>query len=355
MVATDTSGRFVASSNNTQLINKAFAFDAIAIDAAGNVSEAAPALTFRPNFVLVNTDDMRYDDVARLPFLNSNIVPESTTFTNSFVPTALSGPSRASLLTGLYATRTGVLNNAAPLGGGVNLTADATLPSQLQSLGYQTGLFGKDRTLVGEDESTGEDVLAPAKGWDDYFSGLSGGVMGYGSTFTDNGTKVTAVPYEYSTDRFFKESNDFISRSVASNRPFFSYIAPFAPHAPGVGALRHQWSKANETLANPPSFNIPESGKLALTAGSLEQVKQYRQGALETLLSVDEGLQSLFVQLSEGSQLDNTIFVFTSDNGLLSGEHGRIGKNVFYEESIRVPLIIWMGVTRSLGRRIQWR
>ena len=339
---TDESGQFIASSNHTSLIDRSFSFEAVAIDTAGNVSESSPPVSFRPNIVLVNTDDMRFDDVARLPFLNNEVVPESTVFTNSFVPTALSGPSRASLLTGLYAHRTGILGNAAPLGGGVNLTAESTLPERLQTLGYQTGLFGKDRTFVNEDESNGEDTLNATPGWSDYFANIAGGNLGYGTAFADNGIRVDFGPDTYLTDLIFAESNDFISRSAASGQPFFSYIAPLTPHAPGVGELKDQWS-INEDLPRPPSFNIPEVGKSAFTQDFLETIKQYRQGGLESLISIDEGVQSLFSHLSQASLLDNTVFVFTSDNGMLYAEHGRFSKNAFYEESIRVPLVVWDG------------
>lgn len=342
-VTSQADGTWSVQSRNTTLVDRVFAFQAIATDLAGNQGDPSVIETFRPNFVLVNMDDMRIDDVDAMPFLSSQIAPTSAVFSNSFVPTALSGPSRASLMTGLYAQKTGVLGNIAPMGGGLNTDANQTLPNWLGSLGYKTGLFGKDRTLPGEDSSVGEAVYDVPPGWSRYFAGVSNGTLGYGSAFSDNGLPLRTGGDEYATDRIMAEASTFISQSSAANDPFFAYVAPFSPHTPSIPAVRHQGIYKDVELDQPPSFNIPEPGASSLSPIQLRQLRQIRQGQLESLLSVDEGIASLFGELSRLGQIDNTIVLFTSDNGVMNGEHALTSKHSFYDEAIKVPLLIWDG------------
>lgn len=343
-------GNWTIQSRNTPLVNRAFAFQAIATDFAGNQSDPSSIATFLPNIVLVNMDDMRMDDVDAMPFVNSQLVPSSALFSNSFVPTALSGPSRASLMTGLYAQKTGVLGNIAPMGGGLNTESIDTLPNWLGGLGYQTGLFGKDRTLPGEDAKDGENIYQVPPGWTRYFAGIGSGTLGYGATYSDNGSLLKTNNDVYFTDRIIAEATKFANQSSSASVPFFAYITPSAPHAPSIPALRHQGLDKDVNLDQPPSFNLPEPSRNPISPFVLNQLRQSRQGQLESLLAVDEGIASLIADLRQISQLDNSIIIFTSDNGLLNGEHALSGKESFYDESIRVPLLIWDGRQRVSSR-----
>ncbi len=338
----DAEGQWSFIVDDAALIDRRFSFSASAIDEFGSVISASPESTYQPNFVLVNVDDMRADSLPHLDFLNNSLLPESTNYINSFVPTALSGPSRASLLTGLYAHRTGVLGNGDSIGGGLNDPTDKTFATRLDELGYNTGLFGKDRTLPGNDVDHGIDVLSTREGWDRYFANTIGGVQGYNTTFTDNGIEVKLGPDEYLTDRIFDEAIGFAQQSQQAGLPFLAYIATFAPHAPGAPAHRH-FGAFTEDLETPPSFNIPDPGANPLSERDLELNNKFRQGGIESLYAVDEGIERLFDHLTLSGQLDNTVFVFTSDHGLFYGEHALVGKQSQYDESIRVPIMVWDG------------
>ena len=120
-VYADSAGQWVAEAQNVSLSDSRFEFSAIATDLGGNISGPSNLKVFQPNIILVDVDDMRADELQYLPFVSTQLASQGTVFTNMFAPTALCGPSRATLMTGLFSERTGVFGNEAPLGGSANL------------------------------------------------------------------------------------------------------------------------------------------------------------------------------------------------------------------------------------------
>ncbi|MEZ6099162.1 MAG: sulfatase-like hydrolase/transferase [Pirellulaceae bacterium] len=339
------SGQWELQVADAQLHESRFAFSSMAIDLAGNVGTSSESVLFRPNIFLVNTDDMRFDDVGYMPFLSSLVDVETITFENSFVPTSLSGPSRASLLTGLNAERTGVLENYAPYGGGPNFAPESTLPEWLDQAGYLTGLFGKDRTLPTDDATyPSQDVISVPAGWDTYFSYADNPGGYYFGRYTDGGAvlETGSQPEDYTTDVTATKLNEFVADRT-SNEPFFAYFAPKAPHAPSIPAPRHNGVYADLQLPRPPSFNVPDPQVDLLTNSEIQLAETWHIQRAESLLSVDEAIANLYSILSDRGELDNTVMIFTSDNGILEGEHSLINKRFPYEEALRVPLFIWDG------------
>ncbi len=134
-----------------------------------------------------------------------------------------------------------------------------------------------------------------------------------------------------------------------ATRPFFLYVAPYAPHAPATPAERHESEFSELSAWRPPSYNEPDvSDKPAwlralptLDAARSAALDAFRAQQLRSLLAVDEAIAEIVRALSESGELENTLLVFTSDNGLAWGEHrSRGGKRVPYEESIRVPFVV---------------
>ena len=141
------------------------------------------------------------------------------------------------------------------------------------------------------------------------------------------------------------------SRSVSSATrpgPIFVEYAPAAPHAPAIPEARFQGAFAHLPPWRPPSYDEPDvSDKPTyirdlppLSSGVRASVDGFRQNQYRTLLSVDAQVEALVGALRDTGRLSDTLIVFTSDNGISWGEHRWVKKEVPYEESIRVPLVV---------------
>ena len=324
------------------------------LPAAGTrVATAAPA---RPNVVLIVTDDQRWDTLNEMPVVRSQLVGDGISYTDAAVTNGLCCPSRSTILTGQFSHTTGVYTNRSNNHGGyagfhASGYENNTIANWLNRAGYRTGLFGKYLN-----EYPGG-VVPP--GWDRWSalvtSGESGGAYyNYRMYSGDDGGHYLHYgdsPNDYSTRVIGAGATDFI-RSTPSGTPLFAYVAPFAPHDPAIPDPRDTGKLAKRRLPRPPNFNESNvSDKPAyvrdlprLSPRRIEVLrKRYdRQGA--TLLGVDRMVGNIIRELDVEGRLDNTIFVFTSDNGLANGEHRWHYKLTPYEESVRVPLVIrWDG------------
>ncbi len=261
----------------------------------------------RPNVLLVVTDDQRWDTLPYMPTVQAELVGKGVSFGNSFTVNPLCCPARATILTGTYPHTHGVWANNGPLSAPRHFDVERHLGAWLQLAGYRTGLFGKFFNNWGH-------PLRPA-GFDRWFSFHSpGGAGPYFDYAVDADGELRwygSAEADYSTDVVAREAEAFVRRPG----PWFAYVAPFAPHLPTVPAPRHAQA----------SFGATEGYPL-----------QY----LRTLLGVDDLVARLVLALRETGQLENTVVVFTSDNGFHLGEQGLRGKETPYEASIRVPLVI---------------
>ncbi|WP_425397970.1 malectin domain-containing carbohydrate-binding protein [Aeoliella sp.] len=308
-----------------------------------------------PNIVLINTDDQRWDSVEFMPTVMSQLVASGTDFTNSFVTTPICCPSRATLLTGQYAHTSGVIHNDAPLGAFQNFDDTSTLATWLDDAGYFTALVGKymngyDR--FSEANSDSSDVYIPP-GWDEWRAFLGAGYGNY--TLANNSVAETYgnTEADYSTDVLADIADNIIRDAEANDEdPFFLYFAPKNPHVPVAPAARHAGTLDGIALHRPPSFNEADisdkptwaQNKLPLlTQTEIDEVDAFRQGSIESMLSVDEAVSQMIATLTEMGELDNTIIIYTSDNGHMWGEHRFDEKATPWEESIRVPLIVYDG------------
>jgi arylsulfatase A-like enzyme len=352
----DASGTWAVGIQNSTLSGGRFEFSAIASQPGEGDSAPSAAKIFQPNLVLINADDMRLDDLAFMPYLSTTMASEGTIFNDFFAPTSLCGPSRASTMTGLFAERNGIFENLAPLGGAANLDLSSSLPVWLDDAGYATGLFGKDRTLPGIDLQMPSQAALPASpGWDEYFAVISGGSNGYNYKVDHNSVTETYGddPSDYATDVLGQKVVEFVnaSQTASPDTPFFAYVAPFSPHFPYTPAPRHTGVYSELAVSRPPNFNIPEPGSAPIDDPSyIQTIDESRRRALESLLAIDDMVVNLRADLQNRGLLDNTVFVFTSDNGILRGEHAVNDKRVFYEEVIRLPLIVWDGRQQTPGQ-----
>ncbi|HET7555540.1 MAG TPA: sulfatase [Gaiellaceae bacterium] len=311
----------------------------------GTPAVAHAAKTRPPNIVFVLSDDQRWDTLGAMPNVQKELVAHGVTFSDSFVPTSLCCPSRASILTGEYAHSTGVYLNIGPHGGFRAFDDSHTIATVLHGAGYTTGLFGKYLNRYGV---AAADARYVPPGWDhwdvflrktkyyDYRLVEDGHVRTYGHDARS-----------YSTDVLARKAVSFVQHA---RRPFFMELTPFGPHEPATPPPRYARAFAQSTWTKPPSFNaadvIAKPAYMrrhgALNAKEIAHADQFRRDQLAAGLAVDDAVGALVKALEARHQLANTMIVFASDNGVSWGEHQLVAarKLVPYEESIRVPLVI---------------
>jgi arylsulfatase A-like enzyme len=307
---------------------------------ANNARAEAPP---RPNIIFILVDDIRWDafscmghPVAKTPHID-RIAKEGALFKNFFVSIPLCSPSRSSFLTGQYAHKTGIINN----GDHAELShALVTFPRLLHDSGYDSGYVGKWH--MGNDAT-------PRPGFD-YWVCLPGQGQYVNPKLNVNG-KFGEVP-GYVTDILNEHAVKFIRQE--HKKPFVLYLAHKATHGPFTPAERHKNLYADAKFPITPNINDPLKDKPVLTRNveekkMIDEQTEVRQGhfrekaairQLQCLAAIDEGVGDIFKALEETKQLDNTIIVFSSDNGFFWGEHGLADKRWAYEESIRDPLFI---------------
>ena len=337
----------------------------------------------RPNVVVVMTDDQTVESMRAMPQVQRLLADRGVTFANSFASNPVCCPSRATFLTGRYAHNTGVYRNSPPHGGYDDFRDRRTLPVALQRSGYFTAHIGK--YLNGYGLRTDPTAIPP--GWSDWRGSVDASTYRmYGYTLNENGRLVTYGDYDsedpenYQTDVYAEKAVALIERRAPRHKPFFLNVAPLAPHtealrrtSPGDDdpptpsfpnprpAPRHAGAFATERLPKGPSFNEADvSDKPAeiramppLTPQAMGGERNRYRSRLASLLAVDDMVARIGRALRRTGELDDTLIVFTSDNGFLLGEHRiRTGKQYPYEESIRVPLVIrGPGVPRGETRR----
>jgi arylsulfatase A-like enzyme len=335
---------------------------------------AGPAAA-QPNIVVLMTDDQTLDSMSVMPKTRAIMGDRGTEFTRSFASYPLCCPSRATLFTGQYAHNHGVLFNTPPVGGYTRLDKTNWLPLWLQAAGYRTMHVGK--FLNGYGRLSPPTEVPP--GWSDWHGTIDPSTYSfYGYTVNENGVLRTygaaREPELYSTDFFARRASELIAGAAPAGQPFFLSVAFLAPHSgaprdpddpPGLAtpmpAPRHVNVFASLPTPLPGAWNEVDMSDKPLAmqrrppigaARAAAIQENYRQ-RLESLLAVDDAVETIVSAVGATGELRNTLILFTSDNGFFHGEH-RIptGKLLAYEPSIRLPLYLrGPGVPRGERRR----
>lgn len=314
----------------------------------------------RPNIIMITSDDQRADDMTVMRRTQELLGDAGTTFARAYAPFPLCCPSRASMLTGQYAHNHGVLGNGGSgndgIGGYEDFDGSSTLATWLQDAGYSTTFIGKYLNRFG----TVRPVEVPP-GWDDFRGSISGGNYVQTTLFENGDTQVYDDVNQ--TDLYADISSELIAERAADDEPFFLWASFFAPHngrpsedddpTAGIGtpsvAPRHQNAFDDEPLPDDPSFNEDDvsdkppvvSSQPPLSDQLVRDITELHQQRLESLLALDEGIEHMLTALEAAGELDETVVLFTSDNGYMLGEHRiHAGKTVMYEPSARVPLLV---------------
>jgi len=317
------------------------------------------------NIIFILADDHRYDAMG---FMNKikglqtpgmdRLAKEGVHIKNAFVSTALCSPSRASILTGQYAHTHTVVDNEAALPSNL-----VFFPSYLQKSGYQTAFVGKWHMGNTDDQ--------PQPGFDHWISFQGQGVY-YNPTFNVDGKRIKQAEGSYITDLLTDYALEWLNKTNKS-KPFFLYLSHKGVHAEFYPAKRHEGKYTDVPVVCPPSmyltatdssktYGIPTPpgsqvntrdipnwvraqryswhGVDYMYHGTIKFDDFYRR-YLETLQAVDESIERIINWVVSQGMKDNTMIVYMGDNGFSFGEHGLIDKRHAYEESMRVPLLVW--------------
>lgn len=321
--------------------------DILGAAAASPLLLNAQAPKKKRNVIFILTDDHRYDAMGFLKGQSwlqtpqmDRMAAEGVHFKNAFVTTALCSPSRASILTGVYAHRHRIVDNNTPIPQGTTF-----FPSYLQKNGYKTGFFGKWHMGAETDE--------PKPGFDQWVS-----FRGQGTYLpSPNGLNVNGkkVPQKgYITDELTQYALDWM-RTIPKDQPYFLYLSHKAVHSEFIPADRHKGKFKDQKFVYPPTMQA--SGEMAQHRPMWVQnqrnswhgveypyhseldIEDYYKRYAETLLAVDESIGAVFDELRKRGELDSTLVIYMGDNGFAFGEHGLIDKRTAYEESMRVPML----------------
>ncbi|MEI6695297.1 MAG: sulfatase [Bacteroidota bacterium] len=352
----------------------------------------------RPNIVFIMSDDHAskaiscYDgSINKTPQID-RIATNGVRFTNCFCTNAVSGPSRAVILTGQLSHINGMINNEV-----VFDSASLTLPKVLRANGYQTAIIGKWHL---KSDPTGFDFWKVLPGQGEYFN----------PDFIENGKKKREKGYV--TDLITDYSLQWMDQRDTT-RPFFIMIHNKAPHRPWLpkpenatmydtaniplpdnfyddynnraDAAKTQQMSVAKDLVFPVDLKIPDTSSASYslqensirldakerkTWDSIYQIRnesyfktplkekelavwkyrRYLNDYLATIKTVDDNVGRVLDYLKANGLSENTIVIYTSDQGFFLGEHGWFDKRFMYDESYRMPLLIQYPAKLKAGK-----
>jgi N-acetylglucosamine-6-sulfatase len=356
-------------------------------DPAAQRVEPRTVLRHRPNIVVILVDDMRDDDLRFMPHTRRLIGAQGVRFVNSFSPYPLCCPARASMLTGQYAHNHRVLAVDPPYGFR-SFDDRSTLATWLHHAGYSTVYLGKYLNGYGwmpePGRRDGDSVRYVPPGWDRWLASIDGGLSPrdplagstyhyFDTTISLHGKGFRNFVGRYQTDVYAELSERIIARRAAAERPYFFHASYTAPHdgwprepddpppllrndgrtttfnttarpprvrgsfdqrvttAPGLSWRDPDFSDKPRYLRERPPMNAQERAAL------LEMTRQ----RAEALSVLDQAVARTMRAVEESGEADDTVVLFTSDNGFFLGEQRkRQGKIWPHEPSLRVPLLL---------------
>lgn len=296
---------------------------------------AAPAAAAKqPNVLVIVTDDQRADGTLDvMPATRQWFEQGGTTFSNAFATTPLCCPSRASLLTGNYAHNHRVLAN--------NVRATSPpfdhgreIQRYLKQAGYTTGIVGK--------YLNGFPIESAPPGFDFFATHEA---FYYGRWNVQGRVRMETT---YATEFAAQQARSFLRGSHDGDRPWFLYVATFAPHGPQVAQAKYWDSDSGPPPSNPAvdesdlSDKPPWLGRLSQGRGFAFGVRREQR---KVLRSADDMVASIMDEVRQLGEERDTLAIFTSDNGLFWGEHGGLSiKDLPYDPATKVPLLLrWPG------------
>lgn len=314
----------------------------------------------RPNIIFVLADDLGWAELGcygntfhETPHLDQ-LAKEGVRFTHAYAAAPVCSPYRAALLTGQHPARVGILDYLRPNSSNALPVSQVTLPKMLRHNGYSTGMVGKWH-LTGYKYQNAQFEIRPKDHGFSWNIGSEIKGVGNGANFWPYVFRTQPISWidlpknrlgenEYLTDRLNFEAVEFVERN--KDKPFFLYLSHYAPHTilngrPDlVAKYRRKKSPGKSKRTN--CYLCKDAG---IDVEHCEHWSENHNPHLGAMLeSIDDGIGLLTRKLDDLGISDNTIFIFSSDNGgetnVTSNEPLRGGKSQLYEGGIRVPLIV---------------
>ncbi|NIK78329.1 arylsulfatase A-like enzyme [Paenibacillus castaneae] len=310
----------------------------------------------RPNILFIMSDDHAahamscYDSkINETPNID-RIAKEGMRMDNCFCTNSICTPSRAAILTGTYNHVNGVKTLSDRLDG-----RQQTVAKLLQQDGYQTAMIGKWHLgHGGNSDPTGFDFWSVFPGQGDY----------YDPSMIEMGKSIT-VP-GYATDIVTDKSIDWMANRD-KDKPFLLMCHHKAPHRPWIPDKKHAHLYEDLDIPEPETFNDDYSNRASAAAAAEMRIdrdltkndfkmdppaqlegaalkswkyQRYIKDYLRCIASVDDNVGRMLDYLDEEGLTEDTIVIYTSDQGFFLGDHGWYDKRFMYEESLRMPFVI---------------
>lgn len=329
---------------------------------------SAPAVTQaddRPNLVFLMSDDQctysmgcyGNQDV-QTPVLDG-LARKGMVFDNHYDTTAICMASRATVMTGMFEFKTGcnfMHGNMA------NATWQKSYPVLLKQAGYRTGFAGKFGFEV--TAQTGEKKHAAIT---DAFDMWGGGVTGQTSYNTKENAAMAAYADEYphSTLSYGAFGRDFIKQSAKGDQPFCLSISFKAPHKPATPDAKFDNIYQGKTFKKPANYGRQHGKHLSVQSQQGRQYERFHSWDYadkydqvmatyhQQIYGIDQAVGMILEALEQTGADKNTVIIYTSDNGFLCGSHGYGSKVLPYEESTRVPMIIFDPREQNSGKQLR--
>lgn len=308
----------------------------------------------RPNIIFILADDLGYSELGcygnsfnETPHLDK-MARDGVRFTQAYAAAPVSSPYRASLMTGQYPVRTGITDYLRPDAGQFLDTAYVTLPEALKLNGYHTGIIGKWHLSGYKSKNAPVEILPERHGFDEIIlsetTGIADGTYFHPYHFNPAIEKKLNTEKEFLVERMNLEAADFISKN--HKKPFFLYLSHYAVHTMVHGqpeVVDHFRNKPGSGKSNPSPGNPENDPYKKWPADYFASGNNPHLAA--QLKVIDDGLGLILDKLAELGILENTIIIFTSDNGgesrITDNYPLRGGKSTLYEGGVREPLIIF--------------
>ncbi len=315
--------------------------------ACGRMPARAATQTRRPNIIFLLTDDQRWDTmgcagnpIIQTPNMDA-MAADGVRFTNAFVTTSICCSSRASVFSGQYVRRHGIEDFATPFS---DAAWAQTYPAQLKKAGYRLGLVGKYG--VGRDRDFHKDTF-------DYWKGIAGQPV--------YEQKDEQGHYKHLTRIMGEQSIEFL-QGCSADQPFCLSVSFKAPHVQDADPRQFIYDPAYKDLYKDDVIPVPETAspehfatlpaflrddkttarvRWKMRFATPEAYQESVKGYYRLITGVDVVIGKIREELDRLGQADNTVIMLLGDNGFFLAEHGFAGKWYGYEESIRVPLLIY--------------